>query len=1054
MKGVVGSIYVDDMQVEDSSAPSNYNLVGAVTEWTMLNDFSYITEYLTADAQWDAICMIGSPDRDVSASLAIPINKSSATTYMISAWAAGYSVPQVDNKEFKAIASIYYSGQSTPEIHEFDFQTGLNSGEQYLSEILVPKHTSAVIEQIVLELSYAYNASSVYFYDIALVEESAQTYRYKNGNLIAVNQTSTASISSVYDDADRLESQAQNNENYTYTYKETGNTRLVDSVTSDGVTVSFTYDSAGNVTGSVITNVSDAKYLSSSTTYTTDKNFVSSVTDSTNASTYYTYNNRGLLISTENAKGTQVQYDYDAGNDRQVISYISGIVSASYEYLNGSLATIVRGGYIDGNSTKQNQEYSFEYDSFGNVTKVKVGNYTLVTYVYAENNGNLLQTVYGNGMVIENVYDILDRITEIKYNNVTRYRYSYNGNGDLARVEDIANDTVFTYEYDSLNRLHASYTTIGDTIDSISRYAYDSQNRVSVYHCGLSGVVGGTLTQDYTYAYNDTNGTLASMDVVSGAVSDGFTYNYDALQRLTSATVEGSHITLAETYGYRTISGNRTTNQISSYAWTSNGSTAVEYEYTYDAVGNITQIKQDDAVKYSYTYDEQNQLLTETQHDNGIRYEYTYDTYGNIRSVKKYSTTSGALLDTDTYSYGNSSWLDRLTAFNGTSITYDGMGNPLSYNNGLSYTFTWDGRELASVLRGGVTTSYTYGADGLRTKKQHGSTTYNYYYVDGRLVRMTWINSYIDFLYDESGEVYSIVYDGTQYYFVKNLQGDVVQIRSVWGTKLVEYEYDAWGNCEVVYSHSSYGDLAEFNPIRYRGYYYDFETGFYYLQSRYYDPQMKRFINEDDVSLLGANSDFASLNLYAYCGNNPVARADDGGEFWHIVAGAVIGTVTNVAIQMATNILTGEKWYDGIGISAASGALSGALAATGAGPVVQVIVNAVISGAGNFVSQGLEYGFDNIDYGQVANEAIVGGVTSAGNGLDKGTAKHLMREGINATKNVFSKGLKKTVKYYTSQTASMFYKPLIKDSINDFLKSTSSDVAKSHAKKIISEIYE
>ena len=211
------------------------------------------------------------------------------------------------------------------------------------------------------------------------------------------------------------------------------------------------------------------------------------------------------------------------------------------------------------------------------------------------------------------------------------------------------------------------------------------------------------------------------------------------------------------------------------------------------------------------------------------------------------------------------------------AITYDDIGNPLSYNNGSAYTFTWDGRELASVVKGGVTTSYTYGADGLRTQKQYGSITYNYYYVDGQLVRMTWANSYIDFLYDESGSVYSFVYDGDQYYFVKNLQGDVVQIYSIWGTLLVEYDYDAWGNCTVVYEHSSYGDLAEFNPIRYRGYVYDFETGFYYLNNRYYDPQIKRFINSDEFSYLGADGDFASLNLYAYCGNNPIVRKDTQG---------------------------------------------------------------------------------------------------------------------------------------------------------------------------------
>ena len=182
--------------------------------------------------------------------------------------------------------------------------------------------------------------------------------------------------------------------------------------------------------------------------------------------------------------------------------------------------------------------------------------------------------------------------------------------------------------------------------------------------------------------------------------------------------------------------------------------------------------------------------------------------------------------------------LDRLTSYNGTAITCDNIGNPLSYNNGSAYTFTWqNGRELAAVTKGGVTTSYQYGADGLRTQKTYGSTTYSYYYSDGRLIRQTWGTHYIDFLYDESGTVYSIVNDGTQYYFVKNLQGDVVQIRSIYGTVVVEYTYDAWGN--VLSMTGMYADtLGVNNPIRYRGYYYDYETGFYYLQSRYYDPKL------------------------------------------------------------------------------------------------------------------------------------------------------------------------------------------------------------------------
>lgn len=161
-----------------------------------------------------------------------------------------------------------------------------------------------------------------------------------------------------------------------------------------------------------------------------------------------------------------------------------------------------------------------------------------------------------------------------------------------------------------------------------------------------------------------------------------------------------------------------------------------------------------------------------------------------------------------------------------------------------------------------VTTIYQYGADGLRTQKTYGSTTYNYYYSDGRLIRQTWGTHYIDFLYDESGTVYSIVNDGTQYYFVKNLQGDVVQIHSIYGTVVVEYTYDAWGN--VLSTTGLYADtLGVNNPIRYRGYFYDFETGFYYLQSRYYDPAIRRFISADDPEMLGANGTFIGYNLYA-----------------------------------------------------------------------------------------------------------------------------------------------------------------------------------------------
>ena len=136
------------------------------------------------------------------------------------------------------------------------------------------------------------------------------------------------------------------------------------------------------------------------------------------------------------------------------------------------------------------------------------------------------------------------------------------------------------------------------------------------------------------------------------------------------------------------------------------------------------------------------------------------------------------------------------------------------------------------------------------------------------------------FSYDASGIPMSLIYNGADYYYTVNLQGDVTAILNTSGTAVVEYTYDAWGNILTV-TGSMADTLGAVNPLTYRGYVYDTETGLYYLQSRYYNPETGRFINADALPSTGQG--IIGTNMFVYCGNNPVSRTDTGGFFWDTV---------------------------------------------------------------------------------------------------------------------------------------------------------------------------
>ena len=214
--------------------------------------------------------------------------------------------------------------------------------------------------------------------------------------------------------------------------------------------------------------------------------------------------------------------------------------------------------------------------------------------------------------------------------------------------------------------------------------------------------------------------------------------------------------------------------------------------------------------------------------------------------------------------------------FSSQTITYDEIGNPLSYRDG--YQFTWQyGRRLSSISHNGDSISYTYDPDGIRTSKTVNGNVTKFHTMNDTLLGQTKGSDKIIFLYNEKANRYGFDYNGTKYYYIFNVQGDVIGILNQAGQKIVSYTYDPWGKVLSVEG-SEASAIGQINPIRYRGYYYDTETGFYYLQTRYYDPNVRRFLNTDAIT--GVNSDMCTYNLYAYCGNNPISRYDNTGMFW------------------------------------------------------------------------------------------------------------------------------------------------------------------------------
>ena len=661
-------------------------------------------------------------------------------------------------------------------------------------------------------------------------------------------------------------------------------------------------DSHGNILKNTVTN--GTKTIVMQNTYTSDGNYLASSIDSNGNIAYYNYNADTSLLDSYGKKANAtnpVVYSYNAmGMLTEVTQTVSNLVggtsmTSNYTYEHDRIKSISHNGTT----------YNYEYDEYGNQTAVKVGEQSLVSYGYTSDKSAVNTITYGNGLVIGYTLDENGNVTKIKFNNSDMYSYEYS-NGGLAATYDYMSMIKVSYNSDGDVSI-APITVLGGTVtagDAIYLSAVNDNGETVE-------TIFGTA---YTYSDSDekyiasTDETEKTETVSYGGNKTEITTKTDFFGRVTDRTITHykngtATMPLENEYVYPTVDlgeddGNRTYTSVSESHMSYCGSYDL-YKYAYTPDGSISKIYTDDEVFYRYEYDEAGQIKTVYRPIKNEAYTYSYDANGNITSKVKYtdvqneSLTGATAEKTDTYTYSDSLWSDKLTSYNGQTISYDSIGNPTSYKGA---TLTWNGRLLMSYEKNGVKYTYTYNESGLRTSK----TKYvdnvkkfeeTYIWSGDRLVAMkkqetaNGLTAVISYLYDSNDEVYGFTYNNKTYIYVKTIQGDVSGIiNATDNIACIGMIYDAWGNVTYDYNEEldSLGNLeamivASMNSIMYRGYFYDVETGLYYLQSRYYDPETGRFINADDTAYIGYDSSPLTTNIFAYCANNPVSKVDYGG---------------------------------------------------------------------------------------------------------------------------------------------------------------------------------
>ena len=514
-------------------------------------------------------------------------------------------------------------------------------------------------------------------------------------------------------------------------------------------------------------------YMQTSSEYDSTGNYVTSETNEQGSTTKYSYDANGNKTAVTDGNGNVTNYTYDTNGN--VLSIKNGTSGNEYSYTGtNSVSKITHNGF----------SYSFNYDVFYNLLSTKIGNVAITSNTY-NSNGNLAKTTYANGDYFEYTYDDYGNISLITGETGKIAEMIYNKQGLVTKAVDYSSGETSYYYYTFDGSLESEYRTSSD--GSLTHYIVTDSNGNTVEKTSVNGqtktITTGTDKDGKSFVSND------------GVTNETSTDDFGRVSTVTTKQNKSDTVFTKQYSYYHGSESNATTNMVGGISYKLSSDKVLGYSYNYNDTGNVENVYENGKKVAVYTYDELNQLVWYADTRTGRYIRIVYDNYGNIQKMESYSLGTNwapvKLLETRTYSYGDTNWKDKLTEFDGDSITYDKNGNPLTYRDDM--TFEWEnGRILKDITTYDKAIQMSYDSNGMRTQKSVDGVKTNYYYdSSNNLFALTQGSDTLFFYYDNSGEVMSVSCNGTMYFYIKDLQGDITEIVDKDGKAVAKYAYDA-----------------------------------------------------------------------------------------------------------------------------------------------------------------------------------------------------------------------------------------------------------------------